>query len=163
MLTYEQANEYLSHDSKTGVLVWKKDINKQKAGNIAGYVCKHNGYVIVYLLGKIHKAHRIAWLLNYGEYPKNQIDHINGIKHDNRLCNLREATNQQNCFNLRDKRSHNSTGYLGVSFARGCFKPYKAKIVLNGKQKHLGCYETAELAHEAYLKAKRDLHEFCTI
>jgi len=92
--------------------------------------------------------------------PSEQIDHINGIRHDNRISNLRLATNKQNCQNTKQARVNNKSGFLGVSPSGDKFI---STIQKNGKQLYLGTFETKEEAHEAYLNEKRKLHEFCTI
>lgn len=80
-----------------------------------------------------------------------QIDHINGIKHDNRRENLRSATNTQNQHNV-GRNSKNTSGFKGVSWCKANNK-WRAYIKINGKPKYLGVFETPELAHEAYKQA----------
>lgn len=116
------------------------------------------GYVIVSINRRTYSAHRLAWLYVHGRLPKEQIDHINRIKDDNRLVNLREATNAQNAQN-RDLYSTNSSGYVGVSFNKKSQK-YEAYITLNGKRYRLGHHELAEDAANAYKQAKDCLHTF---
>lgn len=86
--------------------------------------------------------------------PDKQVDHINGDKLDNRLCNLRLATNSENC---RTKRKANPTGYRGISFKKAINK-WQASIMIDGKRKYLGVYETPEQAAEAYKKAAVELY-----
>jgi len=114
------------------------------------------------VFGKKHEqAHRVAFYLMTGRMPV-EVDHINGDKLDNRWVNLREVTSSVNKQNARKARVNNKTGLLGV-----CYKPkrnkYHAQIVVNRRHYHLGYYDTAEEAHEAYLEAKRKMHEGCTI
>jgi hypothetical protein len=94
-----------------------------------------------------------------GEWPKNQIDHKNGVKDDNRKANLRPATNKENQQNVRRARCNNASGFLGVSFHRKLAK-YSAQIYVDGKKKHLGYFISPRTAHEEYLKAKAELHRF---
>ncbi|EJO31270.1 hypothetical protein QWC_12623 [Achromobacter marplatensis] len=101
--------------------------------------------------------HRLAWLYHYGQWPKGQIDHIDGDRQNNRLHNLRDvsvAKNQQN--RIRPTR-RNTTGFIGVSFdaSRGLFV---AKISIAGKKKFLGRFHTALRAHVEYLNAKKEFH-----
>lgn len=165
-LTQEELKVYLNYDKETGVFTWKKNVaNNVKSGSVAGCIGSR-GYIEIGFRKKQHKAHRLAWLYVYGFYPKDKIDHINGNRSDNRVCNLREANHMQNMQNQKRPQSKNKTGYLGVSthgINQRYKKIYRSSIMVNGYRKFLGSYETAELAHEAYLKAKREMHEFCTI
>jgi hypothetical protein len=110
----------------------------------------------------------MAWFHFYGEMPKNQIDHINGVRNDNRIVNLRDVTQKINSQNQR--RGHNKIGrskrpyssYLGVS-AGANPDTWKAAITVDGKLKNLGTFYSEIEAHHAYVMAKRDLHEGCTI
>lgn len=89
-------------------------------------------------------SHRLAWLYTYGHWPIDQIDHINGIRDDNRICNLREVNNQQNQMNAK-KRFDNTSGKTGVCyFSRD--NNWRSTIVFKGKSHHLGYFETKEEA-----------------
>jgi hypothetical protein len=94
----------------------------------------------------------------HGEIPKNQIDHVNGDKSDNRIENLRQATPTQNSCNV-GKRARNKSGFKGVSYEPKSKKnPFIAQIQVGGKKVYLGCFQTAEVAHGAYVKASAELH-----
>jgi hypothetical protein len=112
--------------------------------------------------GSLHYLHRLAWILQTGNTPNGQIDHINGVRDDNRWVNLRDVTNQENAQNQRRPKTDGTTGYLGV-----CWSPrdqkYFAKINVDGCQKHLGYFSDAKEAHQKYLEAKRRLHPTCSI
>ena len=116
-----------------------------------------NGYLHTRLFEADHLLHRLAYFYVNGVFPQNQIDHINGIRTDNRFSNLRSVTNKENSHNRQRLNKNNSTGLSGVLFdkARGLFR---ASIQIDGKSKHLGRFKSKEEAHEAYLKAKRILH-----
>lgn len=114
------------------------------------------GYVRIRVDGNKYKAHRLAWLYVFGEWPVGMIDHINGIRSDNRLCNLRDVGRAANIQNQRRPRSDNTSGYLGVSLHRS--GKWKASIQANGKYVYLGLFVSKEDARDAYVQAKRKLH-----
>ena len=93
--------------------------------------------------------HQFAWYFVHGYCPK-EIDHINGIRNDNRICNLRSVTPQQNQWNRNTAK--------GYYFNKRS-KKYKAQIAINTKRIHLGLYDTPEQAREAYLQAKEKYHK----
>ena len=147
-LTQELLKEHLYYNKETGLFTWLKITNKKlKVGATAG--TNSHGYTVIKLLGKHYRAHRLAWLYEYGTLPVHEIDHINGIKNDNRIVNLRDIPHIQNCVNVFNKRSR--TGLQGVSAHSG---GYEAKIRLNGVSRYLGFFRTAKEAHLAYLKEK---------
>lgn len=160
VITQDQIKEYFSYDNGTGRLTWKVDRNTQKTkGKIAGWI-NSNGYAHIQIDGKTYLAHHVVWLLHNGELPKFCIDHINGIRADNRFENLRRATNTENQQNQRKPQSNNKSGFLGVvRFG----KKWKAQIGNAGKRIHIGVYDTPESAHAAYLEKKRELHPFGTL
>lgn len=119
-----------------------------------------SGYVVICVDGIHYHAHRLAWLYVFGEWPANEIDHIDGMRSNNRIANLRDVTKSVNQQNLRGAKRHNKSGYLGVKKKGGI---YQARIKINGKEVHLGCHRTPQLASEAYLKAKREMHEGNTL
>lgn len=102
-----------------------------------------------YLTGKIDgvqlKAHRVAWAIHSGEWPNGQIDHINGIRSDNRISNLRVVTHQENHRN-KAMPNTNTSGFCGVN-ARG--NTWIATIRVKGKQIYLGTFERLEEAISA--------------
>ena len=159
-ITAELIRERLNYDADTGVFTWRTSPRvPSKVGRVAGSHDFH-GYLQLNIGGNVLKVHRLVWLHVYGEWPRGHIDHINGVKDDNRLSNLRVVTNAINCQNKRAPLPSNKSGFLGVSWQAGA---WRAKIQLNGKQHHLGRFRTPEEAHCAYLTAKRRLHEGCSI
>ena len=148
-ITQAKLKELLDYNPETGVFVRKTG---RFAGNIAGAIQTH-GYVMFGLLGKVWLAHRLAWIYVHGVTP-NDIDHKDRVKHNNRISNLRECTNQENQFN-RDKPRVNTSGYKGVILHRG---RWTARIKISQKVKHIGYYDTPELASEAYIAKAKELH-----
>ncbi|WP_425517822.1 HNH endonuclease [Stenotrophomonas geniculata] len=151
--------EYLDYSSETGVFVWRKNRRKVAAGSVAGSVGTH-GYLLIRLKGIKYRAHRLAWKYVHGTEPELFIDHINGDCLDNRICNLRLATQAQNQQNHKRHRS-NTSGCAGVTRCRKTGR-WIAKIRLNGKRICVGRYESLHEAGEAYREAKRTLHPFYT-
>lgn len=165
LLSAERLRELLNYDPETGIFRWKVSRGgTAMIGTIAG--CLHpDGYLLIRADGKQYLAHRLTWLYMTGGWPEDQIDHINGKRADNRWKNLREADATLNSENQRKAQGDNfSCGLLGVTIIKSAKKnPWQARIGITGKQKHLGYFPTPEAAHEAYLQAKREFHEGCTI
>ena len=145
----EAFRKALSYDPITGVLKWKINNGRAFKGKIAGGVAA-KGYLAFNFNEKTFKAHRVAWFMTYGSWPTHQIDHINGIKDDNRISNLREATQSENQKNV-GTRKDNKTGYKGVSY-HSKRKTYVARMMINGKEKWIGDFPTAEKASQEYLR-----------
>jgi len=159
-MTEQQAmQELLRYDEKTGEFWWTNNAAKKVAGKIANAKDKH-GYICLKVNGKMYKAHRLAWYFVYGSFPEKNIDHINGNKSDNRICNLRMASLTLNMQNIRKAKSNSSTGLLGIS-KNG--SGWRAEIRIDGKKRNLGTYKNKETAHSIYVEAKRKFHEGCTI
>lgn len=152
----------LAYDKNTGQFTFSVSGPNRRAGRVAGHVNKVNGYVEVGVQGRKVYGHRLAWLMAYGHFPQAALDHINGVRSDNRIANLRLAHGSINSENVRSASSNGSSGFLGVTFCRQT-KRWIAQITVSHKHKTLGRFDTPELAHEAYLKAKRSLHVGCTL
>lgn len=147
----------LRYDAETGEFFRAIDGRVKKAGEMVGHLNKAIGYKTVNWNGGNQYAHRLAWLYVYGYLPK-EVDHINGVRSDNRLCNLREATHKQNFENLSSKpRGRNSL--IGASY-REITNRWSAQIQVEGRKKHLGYFDTENEAHSAYKSAKAEHHKF---
>jgi hypothetical protein len=128
--------------------------SQQFAGKAAGHPDSH-GYLQIKIDGTPILAHRIAWAIVTNEWPPEMIDHINGDPLDNSWRNLRCASRSQNMANSKP-RADNSTGYRGVVRSRTPGKFY-AQIGFNKQTKHLGTFDSAIAAHEAYVNAAREM------
>src|SRR5687768_770720 len=116
MLTAEKLRELMDYNPDTGVFLYRKRRGRRSAGLEAGSIVK--GYRLI-SLGKQYSAHRLAWLYVYGEWPAGDLDHINCVRDDNRIANLREATDSQNNAN-RTLAPKNSSGFKGVCWNKRC-------------------------------------------
>lgn len=142
--------EKLQYFPDTGLFVWTK--NK----DVAGY-SKSNGYMQVRIDGKYYLLHRLAWMYVHGELPNGDIDHVNRIRNDNRLENLRvvnKCVNQQN----RSLQTNNTSGVTGVVYSKK-YDCWRARIKANNKYYHLGSFKSFDEAVAARMKAKAELHK----
>lgn len=159
-VTAERLRQELHYEPSTGQFTRVVACPGMRAGSPAGNM-RENGYVRICVDQRDYRAHRLAWLYMTGEWPEQDVDHINGNRSDNRWLNLRSATRAVNCQNRRKAHSNNkSTGILGVSKDRGRFA---ANIFIDGKKLYLGRYRTADEAEAVYLQAKRKHHPGCTL
>lgn len=157
VVTSYRLRELVLYDAATGVFINRITRGRGAiAGSVAGW--KHcAGYLSIRIDGRAYLCHRLAWLYVRGVWPIDQIDHINGIRTDNRIANLRECSNAENCQNMRPHRD--GAGLLGASWEKRCGK-WQSGIGIGGKRVHLGYYATREEAHAAYLQAKQERHNF---
>lgn len=161
IITQSELKYQLHYNPETGIFTRLniKKYSHAKIGDVAGSLDNGTGYIRIMFNHKLYQAHRLAWFYVTGMMPINQIDHINGIKTDNRFINLREANNAENKRNSGLNAS-NKTGFKGVSFKKETSK-FVAQAKLNGKKIHIGYFDTAELASEAYqLFAMRNHGDF---
>ena len=155
----ELLKEFFDYDPLTGLLRWKKPRPNCRVGAVAG--TRHwKGYVQVQFAGRFYLAHRICWAIYYNEQlsPDVEIDHIYGIRNDNRISELRKATRSEQTYNTK-LLSTNTSGYRGVTWYKRD-KCWQAQIQIHGKYKLLGRFKTKEEAIEARLKAEKDLNIF---
>ena len=148
-LTAEKLRSILRYDPETGHFYRYKASSKTVAGAKAGFIHRF-GYVVIRVDMTVYKAHRLAVLYMTGEWPKNEVDHINGIRHENQWSNLRDATRPEN---------HQNLAGVGVQYCKQR-KKWRARIKSLGKEHHIGRFDTREEAHAAYLRAKAKLHTF---
>ena len=146
--------ESIDYNPYTGKLVWKVSRGSRKCGSEVTKGCE--GYLCVKIGKKTYKAHRVAWLLYYGDWPNGFIDHINLDKTDNRIENLRDCTRQQNNSNVA-LRIDNKSGVKGVSW-KASHDKWCAQISYQGKVIYLGLYENLQEAAEVVRKKREELH-----
>ena len=153
-LTQERLKELLDYDPLTGIFssraprVGRPKSNKTKSLGC----CNKHGYQVIGVGGKRYSAHRLAWLFVYGRWPSCQIDHRNMDRCDNRLSNLREATPSENAAHGKARRGK---AFKGAYRLRNI---WRSAITKNGKQFHLGVFDTEKEAHSAYISAARQMH-----
>ena len=132
----ERILEVLDYNPENGKLTWLVSTSKRiRVGDSAGSF-RPSGYIDIKIDGILYKAHRIIWLWMTGEWPKHQIDHVDGTKTNNRWSNLREATQSQNQQNAK-RRSDNKSGFKGVHWNKRAGK-WHAKIKISGKVNVMG-------------------------
>jgi hypothetical protein len=142
----------LQYDPDEGIFRWRRTRKKCPAGKIAGSVRK-DGYTAIFVDGKRHYAHRLAFVFMTGEWPATGVDHIDGDPANNRWANLRSATPQQNMWNKR-AQSNSTTGLKGVH-RHSQTGDFYATIKVDGKHVYLGTYKQPAEAHAAYVEAAK--------
>ena|ERR1019366_3682550 len=159
-LTAEILHELFSYDVDTGIFIRIADLGiRARIGSQAGWVTRC-GYCCMSIKYRKYLAHRLAWLYMTGKWPPHQIDHINGIRLDNRWVNLRLATNSQNQWNSKPVRASNTSGYKGVYWSKHA-NMWRATITCNGKQKVIGYRKIKEDAARLYeIAARQEFGEY---
>ncbi len=155
-LTQDRLKEVLTYNPETGVFRWKaKPAGNVAVGSVAG-TTNNKGYRYISVDSRRYRAHRLAWLYVHGKWPADQIDHIDGKRGNNRIANLREATNTQNQQNRGVSKS-NTSGFKGVVWNKQTRK-WQATIRIWGRQIFLGSFDTIERAAAAYSAAAARHH-----
>lgn len=174
-LTADYVRSILDYNPETGVFTWRwrprdhfatlnafATWNAKYAHQNTGGSINNDGYLRIGINGNSYYAHRLAWLFVTSEWPKHQIDHVNGVPLDNKISNLREATHAQNMIN-RKLQKNNTSGHKGVHWSKRD-RMWFVAIKTGGQTKYLGCFRE-EKFHEAvavYEKAAHELHgKFC--
>jgi hypothetical protein len=167
--TPEELQSVLWYSSKTGKLYWRKRSpgmfdnsqlnaekscrgwNKKYSGKEAFKVYNPDGYKRGKVFNMTFSSHRVCWAIYFNQWPEQQIDHINGIRDDNRIENLRDVSQAVNVKNSR-KRKNNTSGHTGVSWLKNN-KKWAATININGRRKYVGFFHKKEEAIAARKKA----------
>lgn len=162
ILTADRLRELLRYEPSSGQFIVVKQRRKHRVGGVAGYV-RPDGYIGMMIDRRSYLGHRLAWLYMHGEWPEKLLDHIDGIRANNKWSNLRLATYSLNQQNQKGARGNNkASGLLGVVRQKEIGR-WGARICIHGKRTWLGVFPSPTLAQEAYLSAKRNLHPGCTI
>jgi hypothetical protein len=155
-LTPERLKSLLSYNPETGEFAWLVSRGNRLVGEIAGcpvyFGRSRKLYISIKIDCKNYLAHRLVWLYSYGEWPKNQIDHIDQSSLNNRLSNLRDVTNSENSKNKKIPRN-NKSGVMGVFFSNDTQK-WAATIMVNGKTIYLGYFDLKDDAITARKNAE---------
>ena len=139
MMNQSELKKILYYNQKTGVFIWMvSKSNRVKVGDIAGSLHIIHGYIKIKINGKLYQAHRLAFLYVNGMLPKDEVDHINHNKADNRFSNLREVTHRENGKNL-SKITTNTSGIMGVSWHKSNLR-WIAFITVLKKRINLGSF-----------------------
>lgn len=168
MITQECLKALLDYDPLTGVFVWRRRLgmtgrgrcawNTRYAGKPAGRV-RSDGYVVIVIGKKAHKAHRLAWIYVHGDIPDSSIiDHTNGLPGDNRIENIRLATSLQNNANSKLCKA-NTSGFKGVCPHVTKTKGVRWKVGVRylGRYHYCGLFDDKEEAHRAYFAKAQSL------
>ena len=153
-ISIERIRELFDYDPLTGIVTRRKYLaSNAQVGAIVGSI-NSDGYLACDVDERSIKVHRLCWAHYYGTWPEEQVDHRDGIRTNNSIANLREATNQQNQFN-RGPTKRNKHGLRGVQFRDG---RWVARIRTGDHQIHLGSFKTKEEAAAAYDSRAKELH-----
>ncbi len=160
--THKELTEWLFYEPELGFFIWLKNRKSTFIGRRAGSP-KDDGRRYIHFFGKLWLEHRLAWFYMHGKWPPHEIDHKDTNPGNNAIDNLREATHLENSHNKRRARVDSATGLAGVGVDKRSPNCYPVRINVNKKRIHIGTFKTPQEAHEAYIKAKRELHSFCTV
>lgn len=156
-ITADEVRRLLDYDPNTGQFRRRITRKRNKIGSIAGSPDAY-GYRQVYVAGKMYKAHRLAWLYTHGVWPAGEIDHINRVRDDNRICNLRLATPAQNRQNT-GSFCNNTSGVKGVVWHKR-LKKWQAQIKIRRQNVYLGMFDCYVRAVRARRAAELTYHTF---
>ena len=168
-ITADFLRTIVDYDPASGIFTWKERPirtgfermdrvwNSREAGKRAGGISK-NGSRAISVFNIRYAEHRLAYLWMTGNWPAQEIDHINGNPSDNRWANLRPATHSENSQNTK-LRSDNTSGYRGVSKCSRSNKWY-AYINIDGKMQPIGRFDSKSDAYDAYMRRRSELHTF---
>jgi hypothetical protein len=159
MITHQELRGIVSYDESTGVMRWteKRKGGAFVTGNEVGSVNRY-GYRVTNIWKRAYMVHRLIWLYIHGAWPSENIDHINGIRSDNRLVNIRDVSQRVNCENKRHTLKNSKSGLMGAVWRPRSGK-WVAHITVNRRQIYLGQFDSAVAAHQEYLSKKIAWHQ----
>lgn len=150
-ITKEEICQLLEYNPVTGIFLWLTPTGNSTIGSVAGCI-KPDGYIRIQIRGRLYYAHRLAWLVFYGDWPASIVDHIDGNRGNNSISNLRNASLTEN---NRNRKRASTKCKKGVK-KNG--NRWQARIRAGEKQVHLGTFKTEDEAHDAYCIAAKKLH-----
>ncbi|WP_414611849.1 HNH endonuclease signature motif containing protein [Stenotrophomonas muris] len=153
-ITAQDVRDKYDYNPDTGVFVFRAG---KKAGMVCGAV-HPDGYLLIAVKNKCQRAHRMAWLYVHGEHPAGEIDHINGVRGDNRIANLRVTDRRGNMQNQHGPKKNSRCSSVGVSY-RPKTGQYVARIQTVEGRLYLGCFRNELDASNAYQAAKKIYHQ----
>lgn len=158
-LTLERLKAVMDYDPNTGIFTRKEPQNNRFRKKAGSPITTKNayGYVVIRIDGKLYIASRLAWFICTGKMSNKQIDHINCVRSDDRIINLREADRFENARN-QPLRKNNTSGYKGVSWNKAN-KKWIAMLTYERKAKYLGSFDCPQKAYEAYCAAADKYHQ----
>jgi len=154
-ISHAELKELVSYDAETGVISWKKPRTKVSVGTECGTV-KPNGYRVIAIMGHLYRAHRLAWFYQTGEWPETEMDHINGVRSDNRFSNLRLASRSQNGFN-KAIRKDSKVGHKNV-ISYPNWGIHYARFQVRGTTHSFGPFKTVDEAAAVAIEKRIELH-----
>ncbi|HCQ8472414.1 TPA: HNH endonuclease [Klebsiella michiganensis] len=155
-LTKKRLKDMLRYEPETGNFYWSNPTaHRMHNGELAGFI-DYNGYVYIKVDSKRYSAHRLAWLYVHGQFPSEMIDHINTIRSDNRISNLRKATRSQNMMNQATRKNSNS-GVKGVGWDKKSQK-WRARCQVDGIRKSIGFFDSIEEAKNFLVIYRNQVH-----
>ncbi|WP_336804058.1 HNH endonuclease signature motif containing protein [Erwinia aphidicola] len=161
MITQYELRKLLRFEN--GVFYWRESAKGVKRKDFRAGCIRNTGYEAIRINRRMYQSHVLAWLYEYGEFIPGEIDHINGVRNDNRISNLRRCNRSENSIN-RGKQSNNKSGVPGVGYRAdtnswyafiGKGKVKKNGVVVSSGRTYLGCFKTKEEAVEARKSAEK--------
>lgn len=162
-LTAEQVRRLLDLNVETGELRWTAAASMGRLTQRVAGSSHSSGYRQIKIGKRSYLAHRLVWLIAHGEWPSGQVDHIDGCRTNNALCNLRVVTAAQNKQNIAVTERKTASGLAGAVYVPGGTRRrdrWESRIKLDGVSHHLGHFATPEEAHAAYMRAKAQVHPY---
>lgn len=158
-LTAERLRELLHYDPETGVFTWATKRRGSNLGAVAGNTSHKGGYRTISVDNRRYTAHRLVWLYVYGEFPSDEIDHIDRNPDNNALANLRACTRRENAYNTV-RQPGATSDYRGVTWDKARRK-WAAKIRMpDGTRRQLGRFDSEAEAAHAYAEARAAIDPF---